>query len=297
MTLKKKPGEYMLNTCKKDNSQKYVSGGKLTYKTKLKQLLKEELGYQGKPKVLDLLADEIASITNECYVNLETMGIGQIRMLVPNINDKPSWGQSIENTSLVAVVLTLVSEEDNEGYKSNESSAITTQRKLARIAKEAIKQGGVLSTAVAGQLLGVKQQTISKYMDAYYKREGKIIPLRGVVHDMGRSTTHKRWIIGLYLKGYTTNEIQRLTDHKISSADRYISRYNSVSESIEELATMDEVKISRILGITLNLAREYIAIYKEHKATGEITRMDYYVDINKQTDQVLQDEKLKDTKE
>lgn len=278
----------MLNTCKKDNSQKYVSGAKLTYKTKLKQLLKEELGYQGKPKVLDLLADEIESITNECYVSPEHMRIGQIRMLVPNINDRPSWGQTIENTSLVAVVLTLVAEEDNEGYKSNEPVAITTQRKLARIAKEAIKQGGVLSTAVAGQLLGVRQTTISKYMDAYYKREGKIIPLRGVVHDMGRSTTHKRWIIGLYLKGYTTNEIQKLTDHKISSADRYIRRYNSVSESIKELKTMDEVKISRLLGITLSLAREYIAIYKEHKATGEITRMDYYVDINKKTEETLE---------
>ena len=64
------------------------------------------------------------------------MGIGQIRMLVPNINDRPSWGQRIENTKLVPVVLTLVSEDDNEAYKSNESSAITTQRKLARIARK-----------------------------------------------------------------------------------------------------------------------------------------------------------------
>lgn len=279
----------MLNTCKNDNSQKYIPAAKLTYKTKLKQLLKEELGYQGKPKVLDLLADEIEMITNECYVSPENMKIGQIRALVPNINDRPTWGQNIENTSLVVVVLTLLSEEDNQGYKNNEPSAITIQRKLARIAKEAIKQGGVLSTAVAGQLLGVKQPTISKYLKAYYKREGKIIPLRGVVHDMGRSTTHKRWIIGLYLKGYTTNEIQKLTDHKISSADRYIRRYNSVSESIEALKTTDKVKISRLLGISLSSAKEYIAIYKEHKETGDISRMDYFVDINEITDEFLRD--------
>ena len=100
----------MLNTCKKDTGQKYVSGSKLTYRTKLKQLLKEELGYQGKPKVLELLADEIQKITNSCYVSPETMRIGQIRMLVPNINDRPSWGQTIEDTNLVPVVLTLPAE-------------------------------------------------------------------------------------------------------------------------------------------------------------------------------------------
>lgn len=234
-TLEKKLGDYMLNTCKKDTGQKYVPGAKLTYNTKLKQLLKEELGYQGKPKVLDLLACEIENITNECYVSPNNMKIGQIKMLVPSINDRPSWGQTIENTTLVTVILTLVAVEDNEAYKNNEKPALIQQRKLARIANETVKQGGVLTTAVAGQLLGVKQGTISSYMSQYYEREGKIIPLRGIVHDMGRTTTHKRWIIGLYLKGYTTNEVQKITDHKIPSVDRYIKRYNSISECIKEM--------------------------------------------------------------
>jgi hypothetical protein len=277
----------MLNTCKKDTSQKYVSGAKLTYNTKIKQLLKEELGYQGKPKVLDLLASEIEKITNECYVSPETMGIGQVRVLVPNINDRPSWGQRIEDTNLVPVVLTLINAEDNEALKNNDKPAIINQRRLARIASEALKQGGVLTTAVAGQLLGVKQGTISSYTATYYERESKIIPLRGFVHDMGKTTTHKRWIIGLYLKGYTTNEIQKMTDHKVLSIDRYIGRYNSISECIEELKTTNEVKIARLLSITQSSAKEYIAIYKEHKETGKISRLDYYNEINKKTNETL----------
>jgi hypothetical protein len=289
MTLKKKSGEYMLNTCKKDTSQKYVSGAKLTYNTKIKQLLKEELGYQGKPKVLDLLASEIEKITKECYVSPETMGIGQVRVLVPNINDRPTWGQRIEDTNLVPVVLTLIAAEDNEAYKDNDKPTIINQRKLARIASEAINQGGVLTTAVAGQLLGVKQATISRYVALYYERESKIIPLRGFVHDMGKTTTHKRWIISLYLKGYTTNEIQKMTDHKVLSIDRYVKRYNAVSECIEELKTMDEVKISRLMSITQNSAKEYVAIYKEYKETGNISRLDYYSKINKKTDEILRE--------
>src|SRR5665647_3091180 len=62
----------------------------------------------------------------------------------------------------------------------------------------------------------IKQTTISKYVREYYEREGEIIPLRGFIHDMGRTTTHKRWIIELYLNGYTTKQIQERTDHKIA---------------------------------------------------------------------------------
>ena len=215
------------------------------------------------------------------------MGLGQIKVLVPDINDRPSWSQTIENTALVTVILTLVAPEDTEAYKNCEKSAIIIQRKLARIAREAIKQGGVLSAAVAAELLGVKQTTISKYVEAYYQREGKIIPLRGFVHDMGRTTTHKRWILGLYLKGYTANEIQRMTDHKIASIDRYIKRYEAVAGVIEELKTVDTLKISKLLGITHDSAKEYTAIYVEYKGTGNITRLDYYSKISEKTEETL----------
>src|SRR5665647_3122736 len=73
----------------------------------------------------------------------------------------------------------------------------------------------------------IKQTTISKYVREYYEREGEIIPLRGFIHDMGRTTTHKRWIIELYLNGYTEKEIQERTEHKILSIERYLRRYIS----------------------------------------------------------------------
>lgn len=279
----------MITTCKKNDGQKYVGMGKLTYKTKLKQLLKEELGYQGKPKILDLLACEIETITNECYVPEENVKLGQIRVLVPHIDDRPSWGQTIENTVLVPVTLTLIAEEDKEGYKSGEKSSLIIQRKLARIAKEAIQQNGVLTTPLSGELLGIKQTTVTKYIQEYFLREQKIIPLRGFIHDIGRTTTHKRWIIELYLKGYTENEIQKITDHKISSIDRYIKRYIAISSIVEELKTIDTLKISKLLEITHSSTKEYTAIYLEYKGTGNITRLDYYSKINNETEKLLKE--------
>ena len=66
-----------------------------------------------------------------------------------------------------------MAEEDTEALMSNEKTGLIMQRKLMRIAKEAIKQGGVLSSSVAAGLLGIKQATISKHVREYYEREGK----------------------------------------------------------------------------------------------------------------------------
>jgi hypothetical protein len=281
----------MINTCKNDARQHYVPMGKLTYSTRLKQMLKEELGYQGKPKVLDLLVDEIETITRECFVSNQEVGLGQIRVLVPSIDDRPSWGQKIEDTKLVTVTLTLFASEDADWYKDNEKSGIIMQKKLARIAKEAVNQKGVLSTAVAACILGVKQTTVSNHARKYFERTGKIIPLRGYVHDIGRTTTHKRWIVELYLYGYTTKEIQERTEHKICSIDRYLKRYLAVEQIMKELKTVDPVKISKLLDISVNSAKEYSAIYLEYTATGNIQRLDYYSDINKKTEEQLAETK------
>jgi len=275
----------MINTCKNDTKQHYIPVEKLTYATRLKQMLREELGFQGKPKVLDLLVSEIEAITNECYVDEQQVGLGQVRVMVPSVEDRPSWGQTIDETKLVTVTLTLFASEDTEGYKNNEKSAVILQRRLARVAREAVKQGGVLSHATAACLLGIKQQTVSKYTAAYYQCEGKIIPLRGYVHDIGRTTTHKRWIIEMYLNGYTEKEIQQKTDHRIQSIERYLRRYRSVEQAVEELHTLDAHKISRLLGISESSAREYSAIYAEYKSTSKIRRLDFHADIKKQTEE------------
>lgn len=264
-----------------------MPGAKLTYATRLKQMLKQELGYQGKPKILDLLADEIETITRECYVDKNDMGLGQIKVVVPSIHDKPSWSQTIEDTVLVTVTLTVHSLEDIEALKANKQSRLITQDKLMRIAKEAIEQGGVLSSAVAASLLNIKQTTVSKYVREYFEREGKVVPLRGFVHDMGKTTTHKRWIIELYLNGYTTKQIQERTDHKIASIDRYIKRYKSVENVVQELKTVDTTKIARVLDISEHSAREYTAIYLEYRETSKIKRLDFFKDIEELTQKTM----------
>jgi len=253
-----------INTCKKNQAQHYKPVLKQTYRTKLIRLLKEELSLQGKPRILELLADEIEMLNEECYPKSNHMRLWQVRVLVPAVEDKPIFGQTMENTLLKTVTLTIGTESDVKllGNKSKHCEA--QEERLARIAFEAKAQGGVLSQAMAALLLGIRQSRVSAYVRNYQKRTGKIIPMRGIVHDMGKSSTHKKWVIELYERGYTEAQITWITSHSLWSVGRYLKVYKQICElcfSLKETPTAQ--KVSRILGMSAHVVGEYLHIMRD----------------------------------
>jgi hypothetical protein len=255
----------MINNCHNNIAQHYKPVKKQTYHTRLKQLLKEELNIYGKPKVLDLLAEEIENLNEENYPKNEYMRLGQIRVVVPSLRDKPSFGQKIEDTELITVTLDILTSEDIERYIKGEGHVKIQQERLARIANQAKLQGGLLSQPMAGLLLGIKQSCVSRYAIGYRKRTGKVIPLRGLVHDIGRSTTHKEWIINLYQRGYTEAEISWITGHAIQSIGKYLKRYKQIEVLIEEIGKVPAIdKASRLLNMSNWSAREYLTLYRRY---------------------------------
>ena len=258
----------MINTCKNNNAQHYKPPEKQNYRTRLKNLLKEELNIYGKPKTLDLLTQEIETLTEECFPSKDYLRPWQVRVLVPRVEDKPHFGQSMEDTQITCVTLTLCTKEDIQNYYQQKRTNIFLQERLARIAKEAKQQGGLLSQTVAAILLGIKQTTVSSLVKDYQERTGKIIPLRGLVHDLGRTTTHKRWIISLYERGYTEQEIAYITDHHLSSIGKYLGKYKQVKELIKAMKEEPTLeRVSRLLRMSIWLTREYLCLLKEFKQT------------------------------
>lgn len=250
-----------INTCKNDQAQRYKPMLKQTYRTKLIRLLKEELSLQGKPRILDLLADEIEKLNEECYPKNDHMRLWQVRVLVPAVEDKPIFGQTMENTMLKAVTLTVGTKEDVKMLGNKSKHCEAQEERLARIAFEAKAQGGVLSQAMAALLLGVRQSRVAAYLKNYQDRTGKIIPLRGIVHDMGKTTTHKKWVVELYERGYTEVQITWITSHSLWSVGRYLKVYKQICElcfSLNETPTAQ--KVSRILGISAHVVGEYLHI-------------------------------------
>lgn len=255
----------MINNCHNNLAQHYEPVKKQTYHTRLKQLLKEELNIYGKPKVLDLLAEEIENLNEENYPKNEHMHLGQVRVVVPSLRDKPSFGQRIEDTELVTVTLDILTKEDIGRCASGEKHVKIQQERLARIANQAKAQGGLLSQPMSGLLLGIKQSCVSRYAIGYQKRTGKVIPLRGVVHDIGRSTTHKEWIINLYQRGYTEAEIVWISGHTIQSIGKYLKRYKQMEVLIEEIGGIPTIdRAARLLNISEWSAREYLTLYRRY---------------------------------
>jgi len=136
----------------------------------------------------------------------------------------------------------------------------------ARIMQEAFDQGGVLSqydvAVITGRSIAYVQQAIS----AWQKEHGRSLPSRGTIHDLGSATTHKKEIVGLYLKGYKTSEIARKTQHDPVNVDRYIKDYKRVLWLHKDGRDLDEIVF--FTKLSENLVKEYLSIIDENKTTG-----------------------------
>jgi len=88
-----------------------------------------------------------------------------------------------------------------------------------------------------------------------------MLPLRGVVHDIGKSITHKVKIIKMHVADYSTRDIARATSHALSSVDRYIKDFQRVKMLYGK--AMSKSEIAYITSLSENLVNEYIKIVKE----------------------------------
>lgn len=65
-----------------------------------------------------------------------------------------------------------------------------------------------------------------------YQTEKVVLPYRGTIHDLGRAITHKKMIIGHFLKNIPTPDISRITDHTEEACDRYIKAYKKCEKPL-----------------------------------------------------------------
>ena len=96
---------------------------------------------------------------------------------------------------------------------------------------------------------------------AYQKEKNVLLPLRGVVQDIGPSITHKVKIIQLHTKNYSTLDIARATSHAPSSVDRYINDFQRVKLLYEKKMGLSE--IAYLTSLSEHLVNEYVKIVKD----------------------------------
>ena len=149
-------------------------------------------------KIQDMFASDIVDLVNTCYKEPWKLDVGQILWYGAAADEKPNYGKNSSKTRLTPCILTLINKEDLEMKKNGYSNKEILQIKIIRLFYEAYEQLVLLTHSDAAFLLHTSTGTVGKVVNEYMKRTGKIVPTRGIVHDIGRAMTHKKVIVGLY---------------------------------------------------------------------------------------------------
>jgi hypothetical protein len=228
----------------------------------VKDLIKRDYSMVAGDKVRNMFAKDIVRLVQNVYREPSMMEVGQILWMGVAETEKPSYGKNAYNTRFRPVILTPISKEDLAMMGNGYSFREVREQKIVRLFIEAKGQGALLTNADVGMLLGVSAGTVSKQVREYMERENKVIPTRGIVHDIGRAITHKRIIIREYLRGYLPPEIAKRTDHSEAAVERYIKAFNKVKMLYEK---MDLNDVARTLDMSEYLVKEYLDILIEYK--------------------------------
>ncbi len=250
---------------------RYESITKRDFRSALINLLESEYKILGSRRVIDLLADDIENIHREYYPRRSEVGFGEIVFrTTKDDGQRQSYGKKTEDYASVTVVLPLITKEDverriyykkgdrNSNYEHREARDIET---MVRLLKEAKRQGGLLSGAELSMLMNRSLSTIRKYLDAYLKKTGEILPLKGYVLDQGSLPTHKGIIISLYEQGISPADIVLKTGHSQTAVDRYIRHYTQIKKLL--MRGMNESAIKEITGRTMKVVKEYVKLYHD----------------------------------
>lgn len=208
-------------------------------------------------------ARELVRIIEEVYFrdpDLKQLLPGQIRYSCVNSAEPP--GKPIKECQMVTVALTLFQEEDDRELPPNDKagSIETRWRRLLRISDEAREQSGLLSQEDLSKLLMSDVRTIRRDI-AELKKGGIVVPTRGTVKDIGPGVTHREIAVRLWLEGKEPTEIARHIHHSIKATENYLEKFKRVAYLRRKGFT--EFETSRTVGISVNAARTFLALYCE----------------------------------
>lgn len=231
----------------------------------LENMIKRELvlnyGYDNKLAIAESLAARIMELFNDYAPDRDQVKSFQVLWMAVDQYDPPGQGKTIAETTCKTVVVDLWTDEELQELADGQKKSALLPQRVARITKQALCQEGVFTQTDVALIMGVSVATVRKAIDQWQKESGEVLPLRGTVHDMGMTFSHKRQIVQLHLQGHLTSEIARVTHHDPVNVDRYVQDFERVLEFARENAPI--YKICFYTGMSERLVKEYLAIVKE----------------------------------
>jgi hypothetical protein len=233
-----------------------------TFETAVSGFISAEFPKLGGPKVVGLLVKELKSIVEQYYPPITNLRMGQMLWFAVAKEEKGGYGKSMKNLRLRPVVLSAATYEDIQKWAESVPQKEIRKSGIARMLREADDQGGTLAETDLSLILSCSNMTIHKNIAEYEREKNVVLPRRGTVHDLGRSTTHKRIICEKSLRDKkATPDIARETYHSPSAVDRYLGDFDLVRFCLKKGLSVEETSFTTQL--SKSLVVEYEDLIKE----------------------------------
>lgn len=209
------------------------------------------------PVMRERIADELIALFEKTAPEIKRIKPGQILW---NALDKNTRGDS-PNRRYVAVVLSLITEEDVEQLANGVPMPVIANNAVARMMIEAYDQGGILSTRDAGLLSLRSSSWVSKMRLNYEKEHDCLLPHTGILHDMGPCISHKTKIIRkVMVEKKDPADVARECNHTQRAVDRYLKDFHRVKTAYKQNQDNDYIHV--VTGIAKHVVEQYIGLIK-----------------------------------
>lgn len=230
----------------------------------LRQMFISEFGYDNKVLFAEAMIERILA-TIEAFIQPRSqLKPGQVLWMAVAHDGRKHAYQPMKDSPLVPVVLDLVTDEDLQALAQGEKWLTLRRRRHARLLDQALAQGGVLAQTDLAALTLISSCVVGQDIAAVQQAEGRTLPYRGTVQDLGPTLSHKVQVARLLEAGYLEPEIcRRLSPtHSLHSVEHYAQLYKNMLKLLEQ--GLAPAEISSILSLNPSLLNEYLSIVKEH---------------------------------
>lgn len=230
----------------------------------LRQLFVTQFGYENKVIFADAMINEILK-TIEAFVKpLSSVKPGQlVWMAVINDRGKHTF-QKMKETPQVPLVLDLITDGDLKALAEGGSPSDVRRQRHARLLDQALEQDGVLAISDLSAMTLANQAQVRGDIAHVKEAEGRTLPHRGSVQDIGPTLSHKVEVARLLEAGHLEPDICRMLSpvHDLRSVERYAQTYKNVLKLLEGgFAPSD---ITGILSLSKKLVQAYTELVQEH---------------------------------
>lgn len=217
------------------------------------------------------IATAILSEAEACLMPEENQLLrpGQVRQIL--LQREAKHGQPIQETPTKEVTWTVDDGRGDAAYGAEHGGRALRQRRMQRLATEALAQEAVATQEDLAWALHVSVRTIKRDCAAL-ERAGILLPLRGKLQNIGRGQSHKVGIITRWLHGETYDQLQRHTQHSLGAIRRYIQTFVRVVDC--QRRGLEATAIAHILQISRPLVQEYLHLYQQHNTSFCRQRLD-----------------------